>query len=86
MRAALQRWLWLVIVLPAGAMLADEAEHGLPQGAVKLGYGGGFITNSMLVCWLVAIGLIIFARVASRGNIRTLRAMWRTWKQGYEES
>jgi F-type H+-transporting ATPase subunit a len=66
MRAALQQSLWLVIVLPAGAMFADEAEHGLSQGAVKLDYWGGFITNSMLVCWLVAIGLIIFARVASR--------------------
>ena len=65
MRVALQRWLWLGIVLPAAATIAAEAEHGLPQGAVKLGYGGGFITNSMLVCWLVAIGLIIFARVAT---------------------
>ena len=27
---------------------------------------GGFITNSMVVSWIVAIGLIIFARVATR--------------------
>jgi len=31
MRAALQRWLWLVIVLPAGTVFAAEPEHGLPQ-------------------------------------------------------
>jgi F-type H+-transporting ATPase subunit a len=65
MRVALQRWLWLVIVLPAAATFAAEAEHGLSQNAVRLDYWGGFITNSMVVCWLVAIGLIIFARVAT---------------------
>jgi hypothetical protein len=47
-----------VIVLSAGAIFADEAEQGLPQDAVKLDYWGSFITNLMLVCWLVAIGLI----------------------------
>jgi hypothetical protein len=38
----------------------------LSQDAVRLDYWGGFISNSMVVCWLVAIGLIIFARVATR--------------------
>jgi F-type H+-transporting ATPase subunit a len=47
-------------------LLAAEAEHGLPQTAVKLDQLGGFITNSMVVSWIVAIGLIIFARIATR--------------------
>lgn len=66
MRAALQRWLWLVVVLPYGNVLAAETEHGLPQSAVKIEHWGGFITNSMIVSWIVAIGLIIFARIATR--------------------
>jgi len=65
MTAVFQPWLWLLMV-PAYAMSAAEAEHGLPQDAVKLDYWGGFITNSMVVCWLVAIGLIIFAKLATR--------------------
>jgi F-type H+-transporting ATPase subunit a len=66
MRTALQRWLWLVIVLPAGALFAAEPEHGLPQYAVKIDSWGSFITNSMVVSWVVAVGLIIFARAATR--------------------
>jgi F-type H+-transporting ATPase subunit a len=66
MRAALQRWLWLVIVLPAGTVFAAEPQHGLPQSAVRIEHWGGFITNSMIVSWVVAIALIIFARVATR--------------------
>ena len=47
-------------------ILAAEAEHGLPQTAVKLDQLGGFITNSMVVSWIVAIGLIVLARLATR--------------------
>ena len=47
-------------------MFAAEPEHGLPQYAVKIDRWGSFITNSMVVSWVVAIGLIIFARVATR--------------------
>jgi F-type H+-transporting ATPase subunit a len=65
MGAALHRWLWLVMVLPAGTVFATEPEHGLPQSAVKIDHWGGFVTNSMVVSWIVAIGLIIFARVAT---------------------
>jgi len=44
-----------------------EKEHGLPQGAVEVGRVFGLpITNSMIVTWLTAIGLITFARVATR--------------------
>jgi F-type H+-transporting ATPase subunit a len=47
-------------------------EHGVPPrpdeiGRIKLPLIGGFpITNSMLVSWIVAVGLIIFAQLAMR--------------------
>lgn len=45
----------------------SEEGHGLPQSAVEIGRLFGLpITNSMLVTWLVAIGLILFAQVATR--------------------
>jgi F-type H+-transporting ATPase subunit a len=66
MRTALQRWLWLVIVSGAGTVFAAEPEQGLPQYAVKIDRWGSFITNSMVVSWIVAIALIIFARAATR--------------------
>jgi F-type H+-transporting ATPase subunit a len=57
----------LLIVLPAGTVFAAEGEQGLPQYAVKIDRLGSFITNSMVVTWVVAVGLIIFAKVATRG-------------------
>ncbi len=46
---------------------AGEEEHGLPQAAVEIGRPFGFpVTNSMVVSWIVALGLIIFARAATR--------------------
>ncbi len=46
---------------------AQHAEHGLPQRAVPLTTVFGFpITNSMVVTWIVAVGLIVFAQVATR--------------------
>jgi F-type H+-transporting ATPase subunit a len=42
-------------------------EHGLPQSAVELGRPFGFpITNSMVVTWIVALGLIVFAQLSTR--------------------
>ena len=42
-------------------------EHGLPQQAVEIARPLGFpITNSMVVTWIVAAGLIVLARVATR--------------------
>ena len=41
-------------------------EHGIPQKALGLGKEEGFITNSMLVTWIVALALILFARIATR--------------------
>jgi len=41
--------------------------HGLSAKAVEIGSVFGFpITNSMAVSWVVALGLIVFARIATR--------------------
>ncbi len=54
----------------AGSQPADiepaAKEHGLPQNAQVLRHIGGFVTNSMLVTWIVAVGVILFARFATR--------------------
>jgi len=51
--------------VPSGG--AEPEEHGLPQKAVEIARPFGFpISNSMVVSWIVAVGLIIFARVATR--------------------
>jgi F-type H+-transporting ATPase subunit a len=42
-------------------------EHGLSAKAVEIGHIFGFpITNSMVVTWAVALGLILFVRFATR--------------------
>ncbi len=55
----------------AGTTSEPAKEHGLPQAAVELTrintpFGPFEITNSMVVTWIVAVGLIIFAQVATR--------------------
>ena len=46
---------------------AAPAEHELPAKAVEIGRPFGFpVTNSMLVTWIVALGVIISAQVAMR--------------------
>jgi len=47
---------------------AEPAEHGVPLKAQMLvDFGKGFgITNSMLVTWIVAAAIIVFAQVATR--------------------
>jgi F-type H+-transporting ATPase subunit a len=46
---------------------AAEEEHGLPRNAVEIARPLGFpITNSMVVTWVVALGLIVFAQFATR--------------------
>ena len=50
----------------SGASPAASAEQGIPQSAQSLGHKGGFVTNSMLVTWIVAVGVILFARFATR--------------------
>ena len=45
----------------------EPEEHHLSAKAVEIGSVFGFpISNSMVVSWVVALGLIIFARVATR--------------------
>jgi len=49
------------------AVTPEEGEHGLSQKAVEIARPFGFpITNSMVVSWIVALGLIVFARIATR--------------------
>ena len=60
-----------------GAEAVGHAEEGLPAHAVEvwrphLPLIGDFpITNSMIVCWVVALGLIAFAQIATR-NMKTV--------------
>ena len=60
----------LITTLGAGSAFAaspEPPEHGLSQRAIEIARPLGFpITNSMIVTWGVAVGLIIFARVATR--------------------
>jgi F-type H+-transporting ATPase subunit a len=45
----------------------EGVEHGLPQSAVEIARPFGFpITNSMVVTWIVAVGLLLFARLSTR--------------------
>ena len=51
--------------LPSTASKMEQ--HSLPQKAVEIARPLGFpITNSMVVTWIVALGLIIFARMTTR--------------------
>ncbi len=51
----------------ATAAAAESEGHGLPRKAVEIGRPFGFpVTNSMVVSWIVAVGLIVFARIATR--------------------
>jgi F-type H+-transporting ATPase subunit a len=47
--------------------LYEPVEHGLSQKAVEIARPFGFpITNSMVVTWVVALGLIVFAQLSTR--------------------
>lgn len=60
-------FLTLLVMLAASAPLSAAGEHGLSQSAVEIWRPFGFpVTNSMVVTWIVAIGLIVFAQVATR--------------------
>lgn len=60
------------VLLPAQSDQAtpqhgETEEHGLPEAAVEIHRLFGFpITNSMIVTWVVALGLITFAYFATR--------------------
>ena len=50
-----------------GEAMSQAEHHGLPQKAVELSRPFGFaITNSMVVTWVVAVGLIVFSRRATK--------------------
>jgi F-type H+-transporting ATPase subunit a len=52
---------------PGGQPQAAVEHEGLPRNAVEIARPFGFpITNSMLVSWVVALGLIVFAQFATR--------------------
>jgi F-type H+-transporting ATPase subunit a len=72
MRVAIQRSLLALAAIALGVCHAfgadpESAEHGLTAHAVEIARPFGFpITNSMVVTWMVAAGLIAFARIATR--------------------
>src|SRR3954462_375696 len=52
---------------PATGVAKEEEQHGLPQSAVEIARPFGFpITNSIVVTWIVALALIVFAQAATR--------------------
>ena len=70
-----QRELTRLVLVAMAAVLAfsttdaawAQEHHRLSQSAVEIARPFGFpITNSMVVTWVVAIGLIVFAQVATR--------------------
>jgi F-type H+-transporting ATPase subunit a len=51
----------------ASGAIPEQEEHGLSQKAVEITRVFGFpITNSMVVTWIVSLGLIVFAQAATR--------------------
>jgi F-type H+-transporting ATPase subunit a len=56
-----------VAALCATSTVAAQEHHRLSQSAVEIARPLGFpVTNSMVVTWVVAIGLIVFAQLATR--------------------
>jgi F-type H+-transporting ATPase subunit a len=55
------------MALCATSAVAAQEHHRLSQSAVEIARPFGFpVTNSMVVTWVVAIGLIVFAQLATR--------------------
>src|SRR5438874_1423183 len=70
---SLRRLVFAILATAAmlAPMLASAAEHGekaeeglLPKAPHLVDIGPFAITNSMVVTWVVALGIIIFARIA----------------------
>ena len=54
-------------VLGATVTVSAQEHHQLSQKAVEIAHPFGFpVTNSMVVTWIVALGLIVFAQMATR--------------------
>ncbi len=59
----------------------ERKEHGLPQYAVEVSRPFGLpITNSMVVTWVVALGLIVFAQLATRKMEAVPRGAQNFWE------
>ena len=68
---------------PWAAWAAEEAarHEELPLHAVEIGRVAGFpITNSMVVTWIVALGLIVFAQLATRSLKRVPEGAQNFWE------
>jgi F-type H+-transporting ATPase subunit a len=64
-----------------GHAAAGHEEHGLPLYAVPLFQIGAFkVTNSMIVTWVVAIALIVFAQIATRNIKRVPEGSQNFWE------
>jgi F-type H+-transporting ATPase subunit a len=78
-----------LIGLSAGVAFAAEAggeAHALSQGAVEIARPFGLpVTNSMVVTWIVAVGLIAFARVAT-GDMKRVPAGMQNFAEWLVES
>ena len=61
------------LLAPAAALAAEPAEHETLslKAAPLLQIGKFSVTNSMLVSWIVALAVILFAQIATR-NIKTV--------------
>lgn len=67
MRLSNTKLLLAVLTIGLGTPAYAAEEHGLSAKAVEVGRLFNFpITNSMVVSWIVAVGLIIFAQYATR--------------------
>ena len=63
------------------AFSARAEEHALPQKAVELARPSGFsVTNSMVVTWIVAVGLIVFVQAATRQMKRVPTGAQNFWE------
>lgn len=74
----------LLLLVPAvvHAAPASPEEHGLSQRALDIARPFGLpVTNSMVVTWIVALGLIVFARFATRDmkNVPTAAQNFAEW-------
>jgi F-type H+-transporting ATPase subunit a len=56
----------VVLALTAGLPLCAHADEGLTFNAPRFQVGPVLVTNSMLVTWIVAIGIIVFAQLSTR--------------------
>jgi F-type H+-transporting ATPase subunit a len=66
---------------PQAAPVLEHAEEGLPAHAGTIGHIGAFpITNSMLVTWIVALALIIFAQLATRNMKEVPSGLQNFWE------